>query len=156
VQVHVGPPMKIEYRDIYLKHLGTPPGGDTSRGDVLYRPGSLSEPEHQATFENLAKQAARITAAADMKPLSDKKELTIVSRNLAVVRGDLVDVNTSSAAKAQKSDEQRWDLVILDGDNTIRIPGAGDRMKNKTFDREYRIRLQWSDEKKQYEVKELE
>ena len=28
VQVHVGPPMKIEFRDIYLKHLGTPPEED--------------------------------------------------------------------------------------------------------------------------------
>jgi len=152
VQVHVGPPMKIEYRHIYLKHLGSAPKGGAKRGSVAYRTGTLAEPEHQATFENLAHQAARITAAASSKLLNDKQRLTLVTRDLAVVHHDLVDVKLSGDSKSKISEEKQLDLVIMSGEDIIRVAGAGQLMIDKRFDREYRIELKWDASQRRYDV----
>ncbi|MEQ9407178.1 MAG: hypothetical protein RIK87_05605 [Fuerstiella sp.] len=45
--------MKIEYRNLWLKHPGPRPTAGAGRGQVTYRPGSLAEPNHAATFQHL-------------------------------------------------------------------------------------------------------
>ena len=155
VQVHVGPPMKIEYRDIYLKHLGARPVGKASRGSVVYRPGSLLEPAHSATFQNLASQAARLTAAAATEPLNGEKTLVLVTRDLAVVRHDLVDVKLSGSSKPRSKDKPKYDLIVMFGEQTIRVPNAGHRLRGKPRDQSYRVRLKWSDDQGAYELVSL-
>ncbi len=156
VQVHVGPPMTIEYRDIFLKHLGTPPVGPTDRKSLVYRPGTMREPDHRATFENLTGQEARLTAPAPEAPIDGQTELEVVTRTLGTVRHDLVDVPLSGGSKPYATPEERFDLVVMDGDRTIRVPDAGDWLTGKPLDRDYRIRLRWDPGKKAYTVVELE
>lgn len=154
VQVHVGPPMTIEYRDIFLKHLGTPPTGSAARGSVTYRSGTLLEREHPPTFENLATQTARMTATPVTEPIDGKTELVLVTRDLGIVRHDLVDVKLFGDVKPM-SREQEFDLVVVSGETTIRVPGAGRLLIGKPQDREYRVELKWDADKKAYKVVSL-
>ena len=152
VQVHVGPPMKIEYRDVYLKHLGPPPEGKADRSSMIYRSGSLLECEHPRTFENLVRQTSQLTAAALDTPVDGKTDLDVVTRDLGVVRHDLVDVKLYGESKPAVSDEREYDLVVIGAAQTIRVPKAGRLLIGKPLDREYRVRMKWNDEKKHYEV----
>jgi hypothetical protein len=143
VQVHVGPPMKIEYRNILLKHLGARPQGDAGRGQVTYRTGSLSEPAHAATFNHLAELAARISRPAADQPLDGKMQLSVTTRNLAVVRRDLANVKLHGGVKPLPDSQRSFDLIVSLGDHTIRVPGAGDRMAGRPLDRDYHVQLEW-------------
>lgn len=154
VQVHVGPPMTIEYRDIFLKHLGAAPEGPADRNSVTYRPGTLLERDHPPTFEILVTQTARMTAAAATKPIGGMTELVMVTRNLGIVRHDLKDVNLYGESRPM-SKEQAYDLVVMSGDETIRIPYAGRLLTGKPLDREYRIELKWNANSGAYEVVSL-
>ena len=151
VQVHVGPPMTIEFRDIFLKHLSTPPEGSTARGEGTYQSGTLLEPEHQTTFENLSTQAARLTAPAVAQPVNGQTELVIVTEGLAIVRHDLTDVALFGASRPM-SNEQEYDLVVLSGDTTIRIPNAGTLLSGPPPYQEYRVELRWNSDQNAYEV----
>jgi epoxide hydrolase len=154
VQVHVGPPMTIEYRDIFLKHFGDAPEGPADRGSVTYRSGTLLEREHPPTFENLATQTARMTAAAATEPIGGKTELALVTRDLGIVRHDLVDVKLFGDVKPM-SDEKAFDLVVISGEKTIRVQDAGGLLIGKPQDREYRVELKWDSDRKAYEVVSL-
>ena len=100
VQVHVGPPMTIEYRNIYLKHLGGKPQGDAGRGSVVYRPGTLSEPDHAPTFNHLAQLAANATAPAVDQPIDGKERLTVRTADVSIVRSDLENIKLSGGDQA--------------------------------------------------------
>lgn len=158
VQVHVGPPMTIEFRDIFLKHLGDAPEGSAERGDVTYRSGTLSEPEHQVTFENLATQAAQLTAASPTRPLEGETELEFDSCRLSVVRTDLVDVALYGES-APLNENLVFDLVIRADDRIIRIPDSrlADRILGPPpVDTEYRIKLHWNTDRAAWQIDSLE
>jgi endoglucanase len=154
VQVHVGPPMTIEYRDIFLKHLGAAPEGPADRSSVTYRSGTLLEREHPPTFENLVRQTARMTAAAATRPIDGKAELTVTTRNLGIVRHDLTDVKLYGESRPM-SQVQEFDLVVISGNETIRVPGAGRLLIGKPLDREYRVELKWNANSGAYEIVSL-
>ena len=154
VQVHVGPPMTIEFRNIWLKHLGSPPEGNAARGGVTYRIGSLVEPDHAPTFDNLANLAARMTAPTSA-PAGDP-ELTIVTRDLGVVRQDLVDVELHGSVKPYDASRKQYDLIVMTADQTIRVPGEGLRIVGKRHDVPYRVQLKWSANRGAWTVVSLE
>ncbi|NOX98652.1 MAG: DUF1080 domain-containing protein [Verrucomicrobia bacterium] len=155
VQVHVGPPMKIEFRDIYLKRFGEQPKGKAGRGRVVYQPSSLLEREHPQSLANLVKQTARLTAPTSDRPLNNQQEMTMVTRDLGIVRHDLNNTLLYGQSKPTLSDEKQYDLVIMSGEQTVRVPGAGHLLIGKPLDREYLVRMKWNQAKKQYEVSEL-
>jgi hypothetical protein len=155
VQVHVGPPMKIEFRDIYLKHLGAPPKRDTKRGAVVYRPGDRLELEHPPSFEHFVKQTAKLTAPVTSMRIDDREELSIVTRNLAMVRRDLNDVKLFGGVKAQRGESQVFDLVVSTPKFIVRVPKAGFRLIGKPLDRDYRVRLKWKAAEKHYGLVDL-
>jgi 3-keto-disaccharide hydrolase len=156
VQVHVGPPMKIEFRDIYLKHLGDPPTGDASRGKVAYRSGHLLELEHAPSFQHFVEQTAKLTAPIEKEPVDGRAELTVVTRNLGIVRHDLTNVKLHGESKSELSGEQVYDLVVTTPDFTVRVPKAGFRLIGKPLDRDYRVSLRWNDNDKHYDLIGLE
>ncbi len=153
VQVHVGPPMTIEYRNIYLKHFGPPPTGAASRESVTYHPGSLLEREHQVSFDNLLSQTGRLTAAAADQPLDKKTKLIVVTRDLGVVRHDLTNVKLFDGKSTSKiSDESKFDLIVMSGDDTVRVPSAGSLQMGKLFGRQFRVELTWNRATRRYEA----
>ena len=154
VQVHVGPPMKAEFRNFWLKHLGDAPQGDAPRGSVEYESGTLVEPEHKATFDNLVNLAARITAPRSMTE-PQQHEITIVTRDLAVVRSDLTDVKLHGQSKERSTAKPSWDLIVMDEDRTYRVPGAGTQIVGRPHNVMYTVTLKWSDESSQWEVTSL-
>ncbi|MCO6455131.1 MAG: DUF1080 domain-containing protein [Pirellulaceae bacterium] len=156
VQVHVGPPMKIEYRDIYLKHLGAAPQGDAARPSVVYRSGELLELEHPPSFENLSGQAARLTAPVKTERVNDQDELRIVTRNLAIVRHDLNDIKLFGGSKPYRAAEQLFDLVVAGPDLVVRVPKAGFRLIGRPLDREYRAHLRWNADGRHYDLVSLD
>ncbi len=155
VQVHVGPPMKIEYRNIYLKHLARKPQGDAARAAVIYRPGTLREPQHAETFEHLAQQTAQRTAPRGNQPHDGKKSLTFVTRDLARVRSDLANVTLQGGVKPFPSAAPKFDLVVTKGDLTVRVPNAGEQLVGKPLDRDYKIHLEWDAASESYAVREF-
>jgi len=155
VQVHVGPPMKIEYRDIYLRLLSQALPEDTDRASVTYCAGDLLELEHPPSFEHFVQQTARLTAPVEPRPVDDRGELEVITRNLGIVRHDLADIKLFGVAKTKMSDEQAYDLVVMSRDLRIRVPKAGFRLIGKPMDREYRVRLRWNQDLKQYDLIDL-
>lgn len=155
VQVHVGPPMKIEYRNIYLKHSSKPPRADAARGKVTYQPGDLLELDHPPSFEHFVQQTAKITAPVTGKKIDGRTELNITTRDLAIVRSDLANMKLYGGSKAEASNEQKYDLVVIAADFVVRVPQAGFRLIGKPLDREYRVRLKWDDAGKHYDLVDL-
>jgi len=155
VQVHVGPPMKIEFRGIYLKHLGTPPEGDASRGSVTYRPGDLLELDHAPAFEHFVRQTATLTAPVTKEQVDGRSDLDIVTRNLGIVRHDLTDVELYGGSKPELGAQRAYDLVVMTPDFVVRVPDAGFRLIGKPLDREYRVRLKWNDDEDHYDLVDL-
>ena len=156
VQVHVGPPMTIEFRDIWLKHLGTAPTGRASRRDVIYRRGSLTEPEHAPTFDNLAQQAARLTASGPKAAPGGERDLAVVTRDLSVVREDLVDIKLHGGVKQRAPENPEQDLIVLSHDRTFRVPGEGHRIVGKRNDILWHVQLKWSVDKNSWTLTGLE
>ena len=85
VQVHVGPPMTIEYRNILLKHL--------PRGTNEFQPGLRPAERPPLNFDNpialadLRRQAARLMRPPLQEPLAESRELTLASK-VHLVHGD--------------------------------------------------------------------
>jgi hypothetical protein len=154
VQVHVGPPMTIEFRNIFLKHLGESPDAATQE-PFVYKSGTLREPDHGETFNHLAEQAARITAAPADEPTGGKHSLEIVTRELALVRSDLRDVQLHGPPQPKPEPVDSYDLVVRDGDATIRVPRVGNALRGKPLDRAYRLKLQWDRQQAEYKLLQL-
>jgi hypothetical protein len=155
VQVHVGPPMKIEFRDVYLKHIGSKPEGGTARDNVTYKPGALREPDHGETFENLVRQTARITTPRSEQPVEGKRRLTIETNQLGIVRSDLANVKLFGASRPLPTDDPRFDLVVMKENQTVRVSGAGAQFTGKPLDRNYRVDLEWGEASNGYRLKSL-
>ncbi|MAG94364.1 MAG: hypothetical protein CMJ48_11525 [Planctomycetaceae bacterium] len=155
VQVHVGPPMKIEFRNVYLKHLGTPGKGDAARGSVTYHSGDLLELDHPPSFEHFVRQTAKLTAPVSKTQLEGRAELTIVTRDLGIVRHDLTNVKLSGGSRTEMSNESAYDLVVMTADSVVRVPNVGSWLIGKPLDEDYRVRLKWNDDKGHYELVDL-
>jgi hypothetical protein len=153
VQVHVGPPMTIEFRNLYLKHLGPAPTGDAGR--VNYRPGSRAEFEHPPTFRHLEQQAARLTAAAPAAPLDGRREPFTVTGYLARVRHDLIGVPLLAASQPRQGNEAAFDLVVVTDNDVFRVPHAGGRIEGRSPGQPHRVRLQWDGRTGQYAIAEI-
>jgi endoglucanase len=156
VQVHVGPPMKIEYRNIFLKNLDAGRLGDARRGANSYVPGQLLELQHGTSFSHFVDQTAALTAPAPKKPMSGQNELRLVTRNLTMVRHDLTNVKLYGGSKPQLSREKELDLVVEADGFVVRIPGAGSRLIGQRLDRDYEVHLKWDDQKRQYQLIDVE
>jgi len=150
----VGPPMTVEFRRVSLKHLGGVPNEPAKRGDVEYESGTLAEPEHGPTFDNLADQAARITASGTTKTPSIK-EVRFRTRDLAVVRSDLSDIQLFGQTKKPSQNKPAWDLIVMNGDDTYRVPGAGLNIVGKRHDVTYDVAIEWSDTRSVWVLAEL-
>jgi len=146
VQVHVGPPMKVEFRNILLKRLPTEP----------VEPVEPPEPEVKALeFTNpialagLQEQAERLMtppakAAADLQG-----RLTLESY-LHLVRSDLIE---GEAPTLDASSDAR-DLVLIEDGREVRIPNAPQRLRELDWDKRYTFRLVWDNIEKAYDVTE--
>lgn len=150
VQVHVGPPMTIEYRNISLKHLGPPTKQDP--GSVRYRPGSRVEFEHAPTFRHMEQQTAQLTAAAPTTPINGRKQPFAVTGHLARVRHDLIDVPLLAASRPRRGNESAFDLVAVTGEGVIRVPNAGARIESLSPGKPHRVHLEWNDRSGQYDI----
>jgi hypothetical protein len=148
VQVHIGPPMKIEYRNIRLAQLKSTGSDGAERARH-----SLTEAEHKALmgFDNVMEglkyvedQAARLTAAPSTEPIDGKTELTLTSK-LYLVRSDLGN---------PKGNEKAKDVVLIDGATTVRIPGAGLMHADAGFETTFTWTLKWNGTKRAYEIVE--
>ena len=155
VQVHVGPPMKIEFRSIYLKHLGAPPEGDAGRGSITYRAGDLLELDHAPSFEHFVEQTAKLTAPVAPEVVDERAELEIVTRDLGIVRHDLTNVALYGGSKSEISGERDFDLVVMTPDLSVRVPKAGFRLIGKPLDQEHVVRLRWNEDEGHYELLSL-
>jgi hypothetical protein len=155
VQVHVGPPMKIEYRDMFLKRFGEQLEDAPGRDRGTYRPGSLLEREHPPTFKNLAEQALRLSSPNSKLPHDGKTDLEIVTGDLAIVRSDLLDVKMYGASKPRPEGNAEFDLIVIFGKSTIRVPAAGHQLIGKPLDKDYRVRLVWDKKQSHYRLTEL-
>ncbi len=155
VQVHVGPPMKIEFRDIYLKHLGTSPKGATNRESVTYHHGDLLELEHAPSFEHFVQQTAKLTAPVTERMIDSRTELTVVTRDLGIVRHDLANVALYGEVKPELSRERSYDLIVMSPDFVVRVPDSGFRRIGKSADEEYTVRLKWDDAARRYRLLDL-
>jgi len=151
VQVHVGPPMTVEYRDVFLRHIGAAPAGSAARGRVTYRSGTLLEREHAPTFQNLVAQTARVTAPPTTVPVDGRTDL-VVTGQLATGRHDLASLPLSGGSKPYVAGEKESDLVVMSGDLTVRVPGAGHLLAGQPLDRDSRVELRWNPKERAYEV----
>ena len=156
VQVHVGPPMTIEYRNIWLKHTAPLSDDSTEPEEMVYQSGTLVEPEHAATFDNLARQAARVTAPAASSPPDSGLKRVLVTRDLAVVRHDLTDLRLFGDVRPLPRGRREFDLVVLTDGQTLRVPGEGRRIVGKRHDVPYRVTLQWSDDTTAWTLTDLQ
>jgi hypothetical protein len=156
VQVHVGPPMKIEYRNIYFKHLGSPPHGPVNRGSVVYRPGSLVEFDHSAAYQHLVQQTAELTAPITTKRIDGQDELVVVTRDLGGVRHDLENVPILAMSKPLNQNEKAYDLVVASGNTRVRVPNAGLKIVGLPWDMPYHVHLKWNRGKTCYELVDLQ
>ena len=147
VQVHVGPPMKVEFRDIFLKHFGEAAEDESKPDALVYQPGDRLELDHSTSFENLAKQTAKLTAPVTSTRVNERDELDIVTRDVAFVRHGLQDVRLPGQApnsvQKQAPGSGRIDLVVATPNFVVRVPQAGFRLLGQPFDRELRVRLKW-------------
>jgi len=164
MQVHVGPPMKVEFRNIYLKHIGDPPKGEANRGSARYRHGDRLELEHSASFENLVKQTTRLTAPVTSTQINEQNELDILTRDMAIVRHGLQNVRLPSGSKPPRQTPtfdlsvlgpNVFDLVVSTPDFVVRVPNAGFRLIGKPRNRDYHIRLEWNTTGKNYDLVDL-
>lgn len=159
VQVHVGPPMKIEFRDIFLKHFGEPAAGDDKPDTFVYHAGDRLELDHSASFEHLANQTAKLTAPVTSTRINDRDELNIVTRDLAFVRHGLNNVQLSGWSKPLHSEQTSGsgliDLVVATPNFVVRVPRAGFRLLGQPFDRELRVRLKWDAAQNHYALVDI-
>jgi hypothetical protein len=147
----VGPPMTVEYRDVFLRHIGAAPAGSAARGSVTYRSGTLLEREHAPTFQNLEAQTARVTAPPTTSPVAGRTDLEVTGR-LATVRHDLASLSLYGGSRPYAADERESDLVVMSGDLTVRVPGAGHLLAGQPLDRDSRLELRWDPGARAYEV----
>ena len=138
VQVHVGPPMTIEYRNILLKHLA----GQTDE----FRQGLPPAEKPPLKFDNptaladLRRQAARLMQPPPQQPLPEGRELTLASK-VHFVRSDLV----AGKEPAANPNPDHVDLVLIDSDRVVRVPAAPEPVKQLSWAKTYTFKLRWDD-----------
>jgi hypothetical protein len=119
VQVHVGPPMRVEYRNIRLKRLG-----ETDAPIVPFDrlPQRQSNSEVQPLIES---QVAAMLAPAPPAPLNGRMRLRVASRP-RYVRG----------AQA--------DLVLDFEGQALKIPAVAEPLRHLAYPAEYEFDLEWA------------
>jgi hypothetical protein len=73
-----------------------------------------------------------------------------------MVRHDLTNVKLYGGSKPQLSREKELDLVVEADGFVVRIPGAGSRLIGQRLDRDYEVHLKWDDQKRQYQLIDIE
>lgn len=152
VQVHIGPPMTIEYRNIRLARF---PNADTKAaaapGKVVI---STDESKRMMTFEVMQglsfiqAQAASLTSPRPATPKAGEEQLTLKSR-LHLVRQDL---GHSQAASIAPDLAATRDIVLIDGERTIRLPDDKTQTAPLGFEQVYEWKLQWDNATQGYRV----
>ena len=148
VQVHVGPPMTIEYRNIMLKHLA----GQTDE----FRQGLPSAEKPPLKFDNptaladLQRQAARLMQPPPQQPLPEGRELTLASK-VHFVRSDLV----AGTEPAANPNPDHLDLVLIDSDRVVRVPAAPEPVKKLSWAKTYTFKLRWDEADRVYRVAQV-
>ena len=119
VQVHVGPPMKVEYRNIRLKRLG-----DTDMPLVPFErlPQRQSNSDVQPLIEG---QVAALLDPGPESPLGGRERLSVHSRP-RYVRG------------------AETDLVLDFEGRALKIPAVADALRNLAYPAEYDFDLEWA------------
>jgi hypothetical protein len=120
VQVHVGPPMKVEYRNIRLKRLG-----ETDAPIVPFD--RLPERQSNSAVQPLIeRQVGELLAPGPAAPLGGRTRLSVTSRP-RYVRG----------AEA--------DLVLDFEGRALKIPGVAEALRHLAYPAEYEFDLEWTD-----------
>jgi hypothetical protein len=119
VQVHVGPPMRVEYRNIRLKRLG-----ETDAPIVPFEqlPQRQSNSEVQPLIES---QVAAMLAPAPLAPLNGRMRLGVASRP-RYVRGS------------------QTDLVLDFEGQALKIPAVAEPLRHLAYPAEYEFDLEWA------------
>ncbi len=146
VQVHVGPPMKVEYRNIELKRL--PPEPSSTAGSVSAPTGRPAlEFTNPIQMADLQRQAKTLMGPPPKEPIQGKEELTLHSQ-VRYVRSDLIEGQEPDAEAAA----QARDLVLIDGDVVVRIPSVPDQIRKLSRGETYRFLLRWQQDEQAYRV----
>lgn len=119
VQVHVGPPMKVEYRNIRLRRLG-----ETDAPIVPFE----SLPERQSNSEVqplIESQVAGMLAPGPEAPLGGRMRLNVASQP-RYVRG------------------AQTDLVLDFEGRTLKIPAVAEALRHLAYPTEYEFDLEWT------------
>lgn len=119
VQVHVGPPMKVEYRNIRLKRLG-----ETDAPIVPFE--RLPERQSNSAVQPLIdSQVAQMLAPGPAAPLSGRMRLIVASRP-RYVRGEQTDL-----------------LLDFEG-QALKIPAVAEALRHLANTSEYEFDLEWT------------
>lgn len=152
VQVHIGPPMTIEYRNIRLARF---PNSDTKAAAAPGKVVLLTEDSKKLmTFETMKglafvqEQAASLTSPRPAAPRAGEEQLTVKSR-LHLIRQDLGQ--PQAAAIAPDVGAPR-DIVLIEGDRKVRLPDDRTRTSRLGFDQVYEWKLQWDKGAQAYRV----
>jgi len=161
VQVHVGPPMTIEYRNIRLAHLE--PDDDEAAKMIAADNDNLTlSPDEMAkllTFDNpsglehLMKSMARLIAPAASQPISDAARITLKCKP-SYVPHDLV-AGSSDRAEADEEAGKQSDLVLIDGDRTVRVPLVPEKLTELDPAIAYDFDLRWAGDAKRYRITQV-
>ena len=114
VQVHVGPPMKVEFRNIRVKKLGSAEIEPVSF-DQLPERGSNSK-----VLPLIERQVARLLGPAPGSPLDGRQQLTVTSRP-QYVRGTVTDLVLEFEGLALKVPDVPEALQYLDSTSAHRF-----------------------------------
>jgi hypothetical protein len=120
VQVHVGPPMRVEYRNIRLKRLG-----ETDAPVVPFE--RLPARQQNSDVEPVINgQVAELLAPGPESPLSGRLRLSVKSRP-RYVRG------------------AETDLVLDFEGRALKVPAVAEALRHLAHPAEYEFDLQWSE-----------
>lgn len=134
VQVHVGPPMTVEYRNIRLKRL--PPGGLPAS-----EPGTPVTYDNPSAMKDLMRQVQEIMAPALEAPLNGEPALTLESAARYA--------NRHAAGK-------QAELVLSSGEKSFRIEPTPSELANLPPARNLRFHLEWDQTAHGYRVRSVQ
>lgn len=120
VQVHVGPPMKVEYRNIRLKRLG-----ETDRAIIPFE----RLPERQSNSE--------------VQPLIDSQTDALLAPGPAAPLGGRLRLSVTSKPRYVRG--AQTDLMLDYEGQALKAPGVVESLRHLAYPREYQFDLEWSD-----------
>lgn len=148
VQVHVGPPMTIAYRNIRLARFPRAGEEEPKVADLLIHREklmTLQSRQNPPVQQALDGAKAKLLKLDPVAPVDGAQELTIKSLP-TFVRHDL----GREGASAPQNPE--WDVVLMEGERTIRAVGAASFREKLSAEEAYQWKLRWDASASAYRV----